>query len=194
MPVHIYQNVSIVDGCFAPADDIAVIAAQTDNDPNYDISDFTVPDTGLVYLRIHLDYGLKKTAGYTREGDNATHNGDGIDNGTDYEFKVSVSDDIGMTDSLTIENQNVFKHDPGFAGIVTSISTGDPVSGVTIQIYDPAKKLLATVKTDEDGFYFFNYKHKGKAATYTVKLPAYGLSKTVTVKANALVAVDFEIP
>jgi len=30
---------------------------------------------------------------------------------------------------------------------------------------------LVTVYIDEDGYYLFKYKHKGKSNTYTVKLP-----------------------
>ena len=87
----------------------------------------------------------------------------------------------------------VFKHDPGFAGIVTD-STNTPVEGIQIQIYDPSNKLLANVITDEDGFYFFYYKHTGKAATYTIKVVGHPeLTTKVTIKANQIVQVDFKL-
>jgi hypothetical protein len=105
-----------------------------------------------------------------------------------YTFSFSNS----VSDSQTIENENVFKRDPGFAGLVTD-SQGNPVKGVKVQIYGPDGTLLATVYTDEDGWYFYSYKYTGKAATFTVKLPDKGQSKSVTVKANALVEVDFQI-
>lgn len=85
---------------------------------------------------------------------------------------------------------NVFKRDPGFAGLVTD-DQGNPLADVEVRIYGPDGKLLATVKTDEDGWYFFNYKHTGKAATY--KIVCSGTIKEVTVKANQLVQVDFTL-
>jgi hypothetical protein len=36
--------------------------------------------------------------------------------------------------------------------------------------------------------------HTGKPAAFTVKLPDCGLSKSVTLKSNCLVVVDFEVP
>jgi len=37
-----------------------------------------------------------------------------------------------------------------------------------------------------------NYKHIGKAATHTVKLPDYRLQKSVTLKANGFAIVIFD--
>jgi hypothetical protein len=37
-----------------------------------------------------------------------------------------------------------------------------------------------------------NYKHTGKAADYTVKVPAHGLQKKVTLKANGYAIVIFD--
>jgi 5-hydroxyisourate hydrolase-like protein (transthyretin family) len=81
----------------------------------------------------------------------------------------------------------------GFGGLVTT-SDGTPVKGVKIQIYDSSGKLLATVYTDEDGWYMYNYKWTGKAATFTIKLPAYNLKQSVTLKANAFAFVNFTVP
>jgi len=86
----------------------------------------------------------------------------------------------------------LLKNDPSFAGIVTD-NSGNPVQGVKVQIYGPDGKLLATVYTDEDGWYMYNYKHTGKAANFTIKLPDYKQSKTVTLKANSFVVVNFTI-
>lgn len=191
MPVHIYQNVILDGDCFIPVDEIAVIPAQANNDPVYVIPVEEVPETGLVYVRIHLDYGLKKEVGYTKggsSGNDALKSGANILDLTPYSF--SFSDDTDPIDTQTIQNMNVFKHDPGFAGIVTD---GDcnPIEGVDVQIRDSAKNLLAIVTTDEDGFYFFFYKHKGKAATYYIT--AEGITQSVTVKTNGLAAVDFQL-
>jgi hypothetical protein len=87
----------------------------------------------------------------------------------------------------------VFKRDPGFVGLVTD-SEGNPIKGVKVQIYGPDGKLLATVYTDKDGWYFYNYKYTGKAATFTIKLPEYNKTATVTIKSNSLTKTDFIIP
>jgi hypothetical protein len=54
--------------------------------------------------------------------------------------------------------------------------------------------LLGAAITDLDGFYKYPYKHTGKAATFTVRLPAYNKSETVIMKANSFVYVNFELP
>jgi len=152
--------------------------------------------TGPMYITIHLDYSLKKIAGgYSKNGDNdaiATAEKSlypTIEDGFDYEFTVDA-DAFSGADSIS--NMNVFKHDPGFGGLVLD-SNGNPVKGVKVQIYDPSGKLLATVYADEDGWYMYNYKHTGKAATYTIKLPDYNLQQSVTLKANSFAVANFQI-
>jgi hypothetical protein len=146
-----------------------------------------VPDTGLVYVRIHLDYGLKKDVGYTRDASNNAEKPLGTDvilDLTEYEFAVSG----GMDDSVIIQNQNVFKKIPGFGGMVTD-GLGGPIYPVNVTIIGPG--VNATVSTDEDGFYFLYYKHKGKEATFTVGCSSQ--SETVYMRANRLIQVDFEL-
>jgi hypothetical protein len=94
-------------------------------------------------VRIHLDFGLKETTGYDTTYGTST-------------YHFSATDGDSFNPSVEIQNQNIFKHDPGIAGMVTETSTGDPVGGVAVKIYDPANNLLATVTTDEDGFYFYS--------------------------------------
>ena len=65
---------------------------------------------------------------------------------------------------------------------------------VKVQIYDSSNKLLATVYTDADGWYMWQYKYTGKAATFTVKLPAYNLAQSVTLKSNGFLLVNFTVP
>ena len=90
------------------------------------------------------------------------------------------------------QSKNVFKRDPGIGGLVLE-SDGDPVPNVEVQIYQ-GTKLKATVYTDADGWYMWQYKYTGKAATFTVKLPVYNLSKTVTLKSNGYLVVSFTLP
>ena len=150
------------------------------------------PSSGLVYVTIHLDYGLKGKDNYTKGADNNAMNTPTatIINLDNYNFSVTVYG-IKM-DNQRVQNANVFKRDPGFAGMVTD-SQGNPRANVKVQIYGPDGKLLATVYTDADGYYVYTFKPTGKAATYTVKLPDYKQTKSVTVKANSLVEVNFVI-
>jgi len=69
--------------------------------------------------------------------------------------------------------------------------TGNPKMGIKVQLYGPTGKLISTAYTDADGFYPIVYKHTGKAAQYKVKLPDYGLEKSVTLKANGYAIVIF---
>ena len=48
--------------------------------------------------------------------------------------------------------------------------------------------------TDADGWYMWSYKYAGKATSFTVKLPAYGLQQTVTLKSNGYLSVPFTVP
>jgi len=162
----------------------------------------TVPSSGLVYVTIHLDYGLKKTPGYYKcTGDNADSSTDCVgeflipNNGV-YNFAVMDP----ATYETEIINVNSFKHDPGFAGIVTDTSD-QPQQGVTIKIYKGTSlipsNLIATTTTDSDGVYLLSYKHTGKSATFTVKLEGTTISPNpvkVTVKANGWALVDFIVP
>ena len=211
-PVHIYSGVEVYGDCYMPLDEIGgfTITGTDTVTPNGSLGialdDFTdgfveltvsvdVPASGLAYVRIHLDYGLKKTYGYSQRSNSSVGGYDAVDDVTIFnltEYSFSYTDDTVPIDIRTIQNINVFKHDPGFAGIVID-SSDTPVEDVRVQIYNSSGSLLATVYTDEDGFYFYSYKHKGKAATYTIVLPDYGISKSVMVKANGLVVEEFQV-
>jgi len=211
-PIHIYSGVEVLGDCYLPLDEVGGFDITSDDTttvtPNgslgialedYDGPDDvvtltisgSVPDSGQVYVIVHLDYGLKKTVGYNKDIENNAEKPiteDAIVDLTDCAFEVGGD----MTDTQTIENENVFEHDPGFAGLITLTGSGNPVPGQLVTIYSSTGSLLATVTTDEDGFYFYGYKHKGKANTYTVE--ACGIKNVVTVKANGLVEVNFQIP
>jgi hypothetical protein len=108
-----------------------------------------------------------------------------------YNFARTVGSDTSTT---TPSSFNEFKKFAGFMGFVTNKLTGKPLANIKVVIYDPAGKVLATVYTDADGYYMFAYKHTAKSATYTVKVPAYGKVTSITVKANGLAAIDYEMP
>jgi hypothetical protein len=168
-----------------------------------------VPATGMAYVTIHLDYGLKKTGSWKQAGTYTTNpvsgasiadvlNQTGFGSGAvtikgfqPYEFARTVGIDTATT---TPSSYNEFKKFAGFLGFVTSKATGQPVGNSKVTIYDPTNKLLTTQYTDVDGYYMYAYKHTAKSATYTVKLPAYNKSTAISVKANGFAPVDFEIP
>jgi hypothetical protein len=63
-----------------------------------------------------------------------------------------------------------------------------------VVIYNPSNQVLTTQYTDADGYYMYAYKHTAKSATYTVNLPGWAKSTSITVKANGFAPVDFEVP
>jgi hypothetical protein len=172
---------------------------------------FTNPNPGtFVYLNMHLEYGLKASGGWTKHilggscpitSNYATGPAPWdplttltICDQTDYSFSVSaLAGTPPWDDTQAIQNQNVFKHDPGIAGLITNKVTLDGIADVKVEIYNPKKVLIGTVYTDSDGYYSFVWKHTGKSAYYTVMLPEQKLSKNVLVKANTFVYVNFQI-
>ena len=158
-------------------------------------ADTTVnPGVGLAYVTIHLDYGLKKTTGWTKSGDslltaiNATYGN--ITSPQAYAFKVGGD----ITDSQNPTSINNFKKSVGTAGFTLKTLTENPVRNVTVELRDAKKALVGSAVTDEDGYYMINYKYTGKAATFYVNVPANKLSKQITLKANGFVIVDFPMP
>jgi hypothetical protein len=154
----------------------------------------TVPSTGLFYVTIHLDFGLKGTGEYQRGiDDDAVHPDPtkDIPNYSDFEFSVSGD----MEDTQVVQNMNRFKRNPGFGGIVTD-EWGTPIEGYTVKIYLDGV-LLGEAVTDEDGFYFFYYKHKGKRAQFKVELyddeGNYVTEEIVELKANKFIEVSFVV-
>jgi len=106
-------------------------------------------------------------------------------------FTTTTGGSIG--DTQTTQSINEFKRPAGFLGFAEN-QLGIPKKGARVQVYSPTGSLLGTVYTDEDGYYLFEYKHKAKAATYTVKLPAYNMAQPVTLKSNGFLVVNFPVP
>jgi hypothetical protein len=168
----------------------------------------TVPETGLIYVTIHLEYGLKQTAGYAKNSLTLAATGVGLDGilGTSddiltipnfqaYEFAWNSGS--GWTEP-TIESENAFKKDPGFAGLVTDVN-GDPVAGAVIHIFrSDAVGSVWVVITDQDGWYMYSYKYTGKPTKFTIKETTYrgfaGAQVEVWVKSNSMNIVNFNIP
>lgn len=165
----------------------------------------TVPASGLVYVTIHLDYGFKKVTGWqlasnltSIQGPDTNLDGtpDGFGSGPitiaspqSYGFSFGVN---GTTHSFSPSSCNKIKKMVGIIGNTVAAVTGDPVGSARVQLFGPTGTLLETTTSDLDGFYVLSYKFKGKAATYTVKLPEHGKQKSVTLKANGYARINFE--
>ncbi|MGH9199551.1 MAG: hypothetical protein ACRD1T_27950, partial [Acidimicrobiia bacterium] len=163
----------------------------------------TIPSTGLLYVTIHLDYGLKGTSGWTKidaplpdsdtDIDDAFNSGLGVTILNPQSYTSSFDDGGSGGDSQTFQNINIFKKNPGIGGSTLQNATANPAKNVKVLIYQ-GTKLMGTVYTDEDGWYMWQYKYTGKPATFTVKLPNYGLSTSATLKSNGFIVVDFTVP
>jgi hypothetical protein len=160
----------------------------------------TVPPSGVVYLAIHLDYGLEKMSGFMKNFyddavDYLNPNRVLIPNHGSYTFSVSGA----QTGATSIQNDNSFKRIPGVAGLAQHKDTLDPVPGAVVNLANANRVRIASAVTDEDGFYIIPYKHTGKAATFylSIAIPppaAYTATQATTLKANSFVRLDFLVP
>jgi hypothetical protein len=157
-----------------------------------------IPATGVLYVTVHLDYGLEsRTPEWQRDADDdalSTSTCGVQDGATTIEDPqaYTFSYTNGTSGSTDPESINAWKKNPGVNGLTLQAGTGDPRGGVRVELWDPRGKFLLAYVTDLDGFYMLSYKHTGKAAIYTVKVPAYGLIKQVTLKANGYAILTFE--
>jgi uncharacterized repeat protein (TIGR01451 family) len=216
VPIHVWSGVSYdEDDCYVPADSIGGftvegtetltpsgqlgIALEDHSDGSVTITiTGQVPASHLFYVTVHLDYGLKGTVGYGKN-----YNDDAIDPDTlevlipnydDYVFSVSGD----LEDTQVVENENTFKRNPGFGGIVTD-EFDNPIEGYTVKVYDADGNLIGSAVTDEDGYYFIYYKHKGKREMFRVAVYENPgdleplAEKLVELKANKFAEVNFVI-
>jgi hypothetical protein len=205
VPIHVYSSVATttVSGqtCLIPGTEIAHSSEQITLE-SYKGGTFgstttaTVAftsKTGFAYANIHVQYGLKGTSGWSKGGVS------GKDAVNSLGFPTIVNDQTylfeetdGSPDKQTASSENVFKKDPGIAGLVEKAS-GDPVANVPVYIYDSSNHLVFKGLTDQDGWYQWEYKYTGKAATFTVKLgsPYTGHQETATIKSNGFALVNF---
>jgi hypothetical protein len=148
------------------------------------------------YANIHVDYGLKGTTGYAKK---AAANRPGCSSPNDavsFTNQTTVlipdcqtytfSEKDGSTDSQTASTRNVFKADPGIAGLVRAGGV-TPVANAKVVIQGGGQNV--TLYTDQDGWYQWQYKYTGKATTFTITTS--GQTQTVTMKSNAFVIVNF---
>lgn len=220
VPIQVYSSVGFSGPCFVPMNNMtpgfAITAGRTltpSGAAQIVLTDYSsqasgsfvtvtitgqVPASGLVYVTIHLNYGLKGSIGYGKDANdnaiNATSSAVLIPNLQTYSFAQTASgtNGIHLSTTVTVENENVFKKDPGIAGLVRD-QNGTPVPGVVVQIYDSTGHLLATVFTDKDGWYMWSYKYTGKPTTFTVSLPSFGQSQSLALKSNGFAIANFTL-
>jgi hypothetical protein len=117
----------------------------------------TIPDTGILYVTIHLDYGLKKTGDWKPTGTTTTNpvtdlaisdvqNKGGFGSGAvtirGYElYDFSYTDGINTYES-TYSSINEFKKFAGFMGFVTkiidSVGNEEAIVGAAVEIRSPS--------------------------------------------------------
>jgi hypothetical protein len=206
-PIHVYSNVGVTTSggitCLTPSGELA-----NEND-QVTLSNYTpqafgstyqvkvhVPalSGGFAYINIHLDYGLKGTTGYLKGGPSGN---DAVDKTNTSIVRVPDLQTYAFSDtaggSYTVSTTNAFKKNPGIGGKGNKTLTDDPVAANTkVVITDANKKVVATVYTDEDGWYMWSYKYTGKAATFNITMS--GITKSITLKANGYAEVNFTLP
>ncbi len=175
---------------------------------------FFTPASELVYVNMHLDYGLKghntdmnpmdgmadrydaganvTTGGYDALQNNATQNGPvAVADCTPYQF----TQDNGGTFSDTVYNRNAFKKIAGAMGNVQTSSNGNGLAGLPVSLFrNSTGAIVASGYTDLDGYYLLNYKHTGKAESFTVIIGSgpSAVWKVVQLKANAWAEVSYD--
>jgi hypothetical protein len=192
-PIHVYDGVSLYndDTCYTPGDAVSATWSKVTGgyEVTFDADDVT---SGLAYVAIHLDFGLKGTGGFTKDAtNNALKTGSNVLNLTSYNFSFDDDGSAPPVASDTVQNFNIFKKNPGAAGMSLQAATGDPIAGVRVQVLDSKNKVIATVFSDQDGYYQWLYKYTGKPTTFTFRLPDYGKSQSLTFKANGFQEVNF---
>ena len=185
---------------------------------SFDVTVPEIPPSGLLYVNVHVDYGLKGT----HLDANPCNDGveDRYDRGAiDLEFGGSKALQDTETDDGPlaipnleaymfshsdgnkeaydiIHNVNEFKPIAGVFGMCIQSDTGDPCpQDSTVTLLDvKSGDILLNTETDEDGFYQLVYTHRGKPTVFTVRLGgSYDLEQDVELHSNGWAEVIFDI-
>jgi hypothetical protein len=174
----------------------------------------TIPDSGQVYVNIHLDYGLKGTQVDANPFDGLV---DRYDKAGNLDALVNTADNTGPVavpncrdhrfchtadpetldcssappdSSSSVFNADEFKKIAGVFGRLLDGVNGVP--NVLVQLTRPSvpgNPIVAFGTSDSDGYYLLAYKHTGKAETYQVVVG--GKTFPVTLKANGWSEMNF---
>lgn len=196
-PIHVYNSLNTGPfGCLVPGEDITDQFEITLNGNLIGVDPID-PYNGFLYITVHCDYELKQTGGYEPHlyqdnygiwrADAAREDVIEIFDLTDYTFSVSGL----VSDSQTIENRNVFKKFRGIAGLVTKSDGITPSDDFTVTITGDVLTTPIVLTTDEDGFYGWNYFHKGKPTTFHVDFG--GDIIDIKLKAGRFAEVSYQL-
>ena len=165
-PIHVYLDGNeITDACAIDGTFITV--------PN-------VAPNSTINIIIHLDYALKGNIYDTLDDFGMMG----------YTFSVNVQDPFGVQSSTTGLTTHQ-KKTTALSGFVTD-SEGNPIAGITVELYDSEGNLMGTTISDENGFYYFidivagNYELR---ITYDEEL----YCQFATALKNTLTQVDFQL-
>jgi PKD repeat protein len=215
-PVHAYEWFDLVAGpdlepCFVPEKDAILVdstqivlsdyASATCGDFTTINFDVVVPESGVLLLHIHLDYGLKGIGNVAIGANNKA-----VDASTgalifesQCPLSFSVTGNAPSKVTTVVENLHVFKRNPGVAGLVFDEFLNPPhdFASYTVALLTSGGILVKPpVLLDQDGYYEVLYKHKGRATAYTIELRRQDInvaSKLVLLKGNGFDGVDFAI-
>jgi hypothetical protein len=221
-------TVRVIDSNMVPTDDVSASGHPIVVIDNYDpqqagaaggsqavhVSGCDVPDSGLFYLTIHLDYGLERTTQWSRNLGNSSdltayHAADGspfsdgpvqIASPQTYDFGWSEANSGNTGDAVPDPQcHNKFKSNPGANGQAkksadATVNPDGVITGARVQFIGPKGNVLMSTTTDTDGVFTFSYKHKGKAATYKIRMPDHGVEQSFTLKANGYALITLTIP
>ena len=181
------------------------------------VVDVPIPASGLAYVNVHLDYGLKGVhldanpcddglidrydRGATISPWNST---DAFVDTSDqtgslaledcHDYVFSHTDDSSPLFTDTVQNLNIFKRIAGGFGVVTSSATGTGQAGAPVELIRvKTGNVVKSGVTDQDGYYTLEYKHKGKRALYSVVLTSHGLIQDIELRANGWAEVNFDV-
>jgi hypothetical protein len=187
-PVHAYGGLRVLeDGCVEPSGAAAAIVGA-----GWGLGDFTDTNgdgvvgpgdvyttvlsglpTGIAYVNLHIDYGLEKSDGWRRQGDDAVGDasinpgldGHVLQDGSVFTFGSSLP---GGHDAMAAAN--VWKRIRGIGGFVRD-SAAEPIAGVELTLTAADGTFVDIAVTDVDGWYHFgDIDRRGKAVSYLVEV------------------------
>jgi hypothetical protein len=207
-PVHVYSEVGVTttngQTCLVPSGEVSNQQDQITFEDygatpvlGVTTTSVTVPvPEGFSYVNIHLDYGLKRTSGYTKmtvSGPPDMNNAIQTINPGPLRPNIPDCQEYTFSNGGThvVSSINNFKKNPGVGGMMRTAEEL-PMPGQTVDLINPSGLPVGRFAVvDEDGWYFVNYKHTGKQAWYTVVWRETGVTKEVLLKANGMAQVDF---